>query len=159
MKCIIVEDDNLSATLLQSLLESNYSIELSGIFSTVNDAKNHLKKEKIDLIFLDVQLPDESGFELIRNSENPPLFIIISSFKQFGPEAFEFEAVDSFNFLRLKFNPETGNSMVTGTSSANAVEIPLQATPKPPLIIGGYSQPNIKTPEPFITYQPLKIYA
>ena len=70
MKCIIVEDDNLSATLLQSLLESNYSIELSGIFSTVNDAKNHLKKEKIDLIFLDVQLPDESGFELIRNSEN-----------------------------------------------------------------------------------------
>jgi two-component system, LytTR family, response regulator len=94
MKCIIVEDDKVSATHLKSLLENHPLIELSGIFSSVPEASNYLKKEKIDLIFLDIQLPGESGFDLLRNTVSPPLFIITSSFKHFGPEAYEFHAVD-----------------------------------------------------------------
>lgn len=95
MNCIIVDDDKLSCKLLESYVGKSGSLNLVGIFSDSVSARNELSKRKdIDLIFLDVEMPEIDGFEFIGSLEYPPNIIIVSSAEEYALKAFDFNVVD-----------------------------------------------------------------
>ncbi len=95
MNCIIVDDDKLSCKLLEGYVGKFASLNLVGIFSDSVSARNELSKRKdIDLIFLDVEMPEIDGFEFIGSLEYPPNIIIVSSAEEYALKAFDFNVVD-----------------------------------------------------------------
>lgn len=95
MNCIIVDDDALSCKLIEGFVKKSTSLNLLGIFSDSISARNEMtKRHDIDLIFLDIQMPELNGFEFLGSLENPPNIIIISSADEFALKAFDFNVVD-----------------------------------------------------------------
>ncbi|MCX6302061.1 MAG: LytTR family DNA-binding domain-containing protein [Bacteroidia bacterium] len=95
MNCIIVDDDKMSCKILEGYVSKSTSLNLIGTFNDSVDARNILtKRQDIDLIILDIQMPEMDGFDFIGSLENPPNIIIVSSAEQYAVKAFDFNVVD-----------------------------------------------------------------
>ena len=94
MRCIIVDDDEMSIALIRQYVEQTEGLELVTTFSNSVRAANFLLKEPVDLLFLDVEMPNMSGLDLIRTLEIKPQIILITSKKNYAIEAFEEEVTD-----------------------------------------------------------------
>lgn len=94
MNCIIVDDDKLARTALKQMIEKVDFLILKEECSDAVNAFNYLKKEPVDLIFLDVEMPGMTGIELIKNLEKRPLIILITSKENYAIEAFELNVAD-----------------------------------------------------------------
>ena len=95
MNCIIVDDDKLSCKVLEGYVGKSSSLTLLGTFNDSVSARNELSKRKdIDLIFLDVEMPELDGFDFIGSLEFPPNIIIVSSAEEYALKAFDFNVVD-----------------------------------------------------------------
>ena len=95
MNCIIVDDDKLSCKLLEGFVAKYSSLNLVGTFSDSVSARNELSKRKdIDLIILDVEMPELDGFDFIVSLEFPPNIIIVSATEQYAIKAFDLNVVD-----------------------------------------------------------------
>jgi len=95
MNCIIVDDDKLSSKVLEGYVAKSSSLNLLGTFNDSVSARNELsKRQDIDLIFLDVEMPELDGFDFIGSLEFPPNIIIVSSAEEYALKAFDFNVVD-----------------------------------------------------------------
>jgi two-component system LytT family response regulator len=94
MKCIIVDDNKLSREMVKQLVSQVDFLELKGECENPLDAFNFLKKEDVDLVFLDVEMPGMTGIELIKNLEKRPIIILITAKKNYAVEAFELNVAD-----------------------------------------------------------------
>ena len=94
MNCIIVDDDTLSRTTLRNYVEETPFLKLVTCCSSAIEAVNVLNREKIDLIFLDVEMPKMSGLELIKTLGHLPYIILVTANKNYAIEAFEYEVTD-----------------------------------------------------------------
>ena len=104
MNCLIVDDESVSREILTFLCEKEPEINLVGKFSNAMDAFRFLNKEDVDLIFLDIHMPDFTGFEFIQTLKNPPSIIITTSDQESALKAFEFESI--IDFLKKPIDPE-----------------------------------------------------
>lgn len=103
MKTILIDDEPLARTLLAELLEDEKDIE---IVASCNDGFEGLKaiqEHQPDLIFLDIQMPKITGFELLELLENPPKVIFTTAYDEYALKAFEVNALD---YLMKPINPE-----------------------------------------------------
>lgn len=94
MKVIIIDDEPLARSLLEELLEEEKNIE---IVASCNDGFEGLKaiqEHQPDLIFLDIQMPKITGFELLELIENPPMVIFTTAYDEYALKAFEVNALD-----------------------------------------------------------------
>ena len=95
MNCIIVDDDILTCKILEGYVSKSTSLNLAGVFSDSVAARDVLTKRKdIDLVILDIQMPEMNGFDFIRSLDFPPNIIIVSSAEEFALKAFDFNVVD-----------------------------------------------------------------
>jgi len=95
MNCIIVDDDKLSCKLLEGFVSKSTSLNLLGTFSDSVSARNELSRRRdIELVFLDVQMPEMDGFDFIGSLEHPPNIIIVSGNEEYALKAFDFNVVD-----------------------------------------------------------------
>jgi DNA-binding LytR/AlgR family response regulator len=95
MNCIIVDDDLLSRKVIEGFVKKFSVLNLIGIFSDSVSARNELmNREEIDLIFLDVEMPEMDGFDFIKSLDHPPNIILVSAGEQYAIKAFEFNVVD-----------------------------------------------------------------
>ena len=95
MNCIIVDDDKLSCKLLEGYVTKYASLNLIGIFNDPVSARNEISKHKdIDLILLDIKMPEMDGFDFIGSLDHPPNIIIVSGGGEFALRAFDFNVVD-----------------------------------------------------------------
>jgi DNA-binding LytR/AlgR family response regulator len=95
MNCIIVDDDKLSCKIIEGFVKKSTSLNLIGIFSDSISARNEMtKRHDIDLIFLDIQMPELNGFDFIGSLDNPPNIIIISSTEEYALRAFDNNVID-----------------------------------------------------------------
>jgi two-component system response regulator LytT len=103
VNCIIIEDEPAA----QSLLEHNISLcpglTCCGIFADAFSAQSFLDHETIDLMFLDINLPEMSGLSFLRSLIHPPLVIFTTAYPQYAIEGFDLEIVD---FLLKPFSYE-----------------------------------------------------
>lgn len=95
MKCIIIDDDKLSRISLEKLCSKVPDLIVLSTFESALGAINEVKNRKdIDLLFLDIHMPDLNGFEFLSALKNPPKVIFTTSDETKALEAFEVHAVD-----------------------------------------------------------------
>ena len=115
MNCIIVDDDEFSRKILKDFIAQTDILNLTGECSTPIEAINILGKEKVDLMFLDIKMPEMTGMELIKNLEHKPLIILITGFKEFALEAFEYNVTDyivkPLNYARFSKAVDRANEL------------------------------------------------
>ncbi len=94
MKAIIIDDSRLARNELKRLLATKKEIEIIGEAANSEQAKNIIEEKKPDIIFLDIQMPGKSGFELLEELEFVPKVIFTTAYDQYAVKAFEFNALD-----------------------------------------------------------------
>jgi DNA-binding LytR/AlgR family response regulator len=103
MNCIIIEDEPAAQTLLQSYIAKCPDFRLCGTFYDAISAQIFLDSNPIDLIFLDINLPEMSGVSFLRSLVRPPLVVFTTAYPQYAVDGFDLEAVD---FLLKPFSFE-----------------------------------------------------
>ncbi len=94
IKCIIVDDEPLAIELLESHLKKIDTLQLVGKARNAIEAHRILQQQRVDLMFLDIQMPHLSGIEMVRSLSVKPKVIFTTAFREFAVEGFELEAVD-----------------------------------------------------------------
>lgn len=94
MKCIIIDDEPFAIDLLRTYVEKTDSLELAGSFSNPVKAHSFLMKNNIDLIFLDINMPELTGIQLIKSLTHCPLIIFTTAYAEYGVESYEYNAAD-----------------------------------------------------------------
>lgn len=121
-KYLIVDDEPLARKLILSHASKIEGLELAGECGNAIEAANFLRNKSVDLIFLDIQMPEMSGLQLVSTLKNPPSVILTTAFREYAPEAFELNVVDyllkPIAFERLL---RAVNKFFDGTEKANSV--------------------------------------
>lgn len=92
--CITIDDEPLALNLLSTYIAQTEGLTLLQAFEDALQAKCYLEQHTVDLIFLDIDMPDMNGIKLIRSLSFKPLFIFTTAYKDYAWEGFELEAVD-----------------------------------------------------------------
>ncbi|NNE76279.1 MAG: response regulator transcription factor [Pricia sp.] len=93
MNCIVIDDEETARTIIEHLAENNPIVEIKASFSNAIDAIKYLNEHTVDLAFLDIHMPDFTGFDFIRTIKNCPKIILTTSDKNFALEAFEYDSI------------------------------------------------------------------
>ena len=92
--CIIVDDVEIDRLMIQLYLNRFSNFELIGAFSTAQKAIEVLEKTNVDILFLDIDLPNSSGIEIRKKALQVPVCIFITSHPEYALKSFELETLD-----------------------------------------------------------------
>ena len=92
--CIIVDDEQTARNILKKYIQEVTSLNLKGEFKNALDALEYLQNHKVDLIFLDIEMPKLSGINLAKIIENKIKIIFTTAHREFALEGFELSVVD-----------------------------------------------------------------
>ncbi|KQR66967.1 two-component system response regulator [Pedobacter sp. Leaf176] len=92
--CLIVDDEPPAREVLRRYIAQIPILNLVGECGNAVQAVTALKQQQVDLIFLDIQMPQITGLELIGTLNNPPKFVLTTAFEQYAVQAFELAVVD-----------------------------------------------------------------
>jgi DNA-binding LytR/AlgR family response regulator len=105
LQCIIIDDEPLARTGIREYIQDVEFLQLAGEFDNPMKAIDTLMQQKIDLIFLDIQMPRMTGLEFLKSLAQPPLVIFTTAYPQYAVEGFELNAIDyllkPFSFERF----------------------------------------------------------
>jgi two-component system LytT family response regulator len=94
LKCVAIDDEPLALELIKEYVEKFQELKLVQTFDDAISGAEFLRKNDIDLLFIDINMPDVTGTELVRSLEKKPLTIFTTAYKNFAFEGFELEAID-----------------------------------------------------------------
>jgi two-component system LytT family response regulator len=103
IRTIVIDDEKLAREITKGYLSKHPEIEIIAECSNGFDAIKKINEDKPDLIFLDIQMPKISGFEMLELLDNPPAIIFTTAYDQYAIKAFEVSAVD---YLLKPFSEE-----------------------------------------------------
>lgn len=106
---LIIEDDPLSRQALEDLVDHHKQLRLSAAFSNMTDALRYVERNDVDLILLDIGLPDADGFEFLRRSTVRAEVVVVSGDDSHALSAFEYDVVQ---YLVKPVDTESFNHMV-----------------------------------------------
>jgi len=93
-KCFIVDDEPLAIEVIANHLEKLQNFEIVGNYTDAIEAFMHYKKEKVDLLFIDIKMPDFNGLEFIKSLKNKPEIIVTTAFRDFAAQGFDLNVLD-----------------------------------------------------------------
>ncbi|MEQ6168082.1 MULTISPECIES: response regulator [unclassified Ekhidna] len=135
MKAIIVDDERLARKELISLLGSHPEIEVVDEAANPDEAVEKIEKHDPDVVFLDIQMPGKTGFEMLEEMERVPQVIFTTAYDEFALKAFEYNALD---YLLKPIQPERL------TESLNKVNIKTVEKPSKQQKLGSKDQVFVK---------------
>ena len=94
ISCIVVDDEPLALEVLSSFIARIPYLVLEGQYTDPFFAMEHLRKKKVDLLFVDIQMPDNSGIELVKTLNNPPKIVFTTAYSSYAIEGFNLNAMD-----------------------------------------------------------------
>ena len=94
MKALIIDDERLARKELNSLLKEHKEIEVIGEAANIDEALELIDEKNPDLLFLDIQMPGGTGFDLLEKLDGVPKVIFITAYDEFALKAFEVNALD-----------------------------------------------------------------
>lgn len=105
MRCLIIDDEPLSVRVVEKYLAELPQWDLIASCENAFEAMEILRKEEVDLVFLDINMPKLSGISFLKSLKNPPLVIFITAYPEHAVEGFELAALDyllkPFSFERF----------------------------------------------------------
>lgn len=94
LQCIAIDDEPLALEVLQRFAEKIPAIKLVRTFQNPLEAVQFLQDEPIDLVFLDIQMPDLNGLQLLNSIAEKPLIIFTTAYPEYAVDSYELDAVD-----------------------------------------------------------------
>ncbi|PCJ65501.1 MAG: DNA-binding response regulator [Bacteroidetes bacterium] len=94
MNCIAVDDEPLALDIIEAYVNKHPELKLVARCNNAAEASEVLKTHKVDLMFLDIQMPEISGLSFVKSLENKPLFMFTTAYPDFALEGFELDAID-----------------------------------------------------------------
>lgn len=110
LNCIIVDDEPLSQDVIIDFVNASPELKLVAVCSNAIEAGEHLKQYKIDIVFLDINMPKLSGISFVKSLKTPPAVVFITAYPEYAIDGFEVDAVDyllkpvSFERFRTAIN-------------------------------------------------------
>lgn len=114
MKAIIIDDERLARRELTSLLSNHPEVEIVDEAANADEAMEMIGKHDPDVIFLDIQMPGKTGFELLESLERVPQVIFTTAYDEFAIKAFDVNAID---YLLKPIQPERLTESLTKVQS------------------------------------------
>ena len=93
-KCLIVDDEPLAVEVIENHLNKIEQLELVGTCKNAFEVYNFLQENKVDLMFLDIHMPEMKGTDLIKNLKNPPKVILTTAYREYALESYELNVLD-----------------------------------------------------------------
>jgi two-component system response regulator LytT len=118
MNCIVIDDEEMARAIIGQMIENTAQLKLVQEFSNAMQAIKYLNQNQVDLIFLDIHMPDFTGFDFIQTIKNPPKVILVTSDKNFAIEAFEYECIVDY-----LVKPITEDRFLKAVQKANAKQL------------------------------------
>ena len=94
LKCIIIDDEPLAREGMKLNIKEINFLELIGEFEDAIKANDFIANNNVDLMFLDIQMPNLSGIDFLKSIKNPPLTILTTAYPQFALESYDLDIVD-----------------------------------------------------------------
>ena len=94
LRCLIVDDDDVSRALIEHYVSQHEGLVLVASCPSAIEAANALQREAIDLVFLDVEMPEMSGLDLLKSLHERPQIILVTSKERYALEAFDIGVTD-----------------------------------------------------------------
>lgn len=94
MIAIAIDDEPIALDIIRSHASKVPFVELSAAFTNAFEAITYLQQNKVDLIFLDIKMPDISGIDFLKSLSNPPMVIFTTAYTEHAVQSFELDAVD-----------------------------------------------------------------
>ena len=94
LNCLIVDDEPLSQDVIVDFVNASPELNLVAVCSNALEANSYLKKQKIDILFLDINMPKLSGISFVKSLKAPPAIIFITAYPEYAIDGFEVDAVD-----------------------------------------------------------------
>ncbi|NNJ55387.1 MAG: response regulator, partial [Bacteroidia bacterium] len=94
MNCIAVDDEPLALDIIENYVNKHPDLNLVARCNNAAEASEVLKTRKVDLMFLDIQMPEISGLNFVKSLEKKPLFMFTTAFPDYAVEGFELDAID-----------------------------------------------------------------
>ena len=103
MNALIVDDERLARSELRRLLQEHPDFSIVGEAANADEAEAQLSQLQVDVLFLDIQMPGASGFDLLERLDHVPLLIFTTAYDEHAVRAFE---VNAFDYLMKPIRPE-----------------------------------------------------
>jgi len=110
LKCAVVDDSSLQRLSIVKLIKDHPNLKLVAEYNNAIETKNGLLDTEVDLIFLDIEMPILTGFELLDDLPNKPQIIFVTGKTKYAFKAFDYDAVD---YIHKPVNRERFNNAVT----------------------------------------------
>lgn len=130
MNCIIIDDEATARAIIGRLCSNVNQLNVREEFPNAMQAIKYLNQNNIDLIFLDIHMPDFTGFDFIETLKNPPKIILTTSDANFAIQAFEYDCIVDYlvkpitpdRFQKAIKKAEAKSSIVVSPSSSEKIE-------------------------------------
>jgi len=94
IQCIAIDDEPLALQQIAGYIKSTPFLDLRGLYESAVQAIELLENTTVDLMFVDINMPDLNGMEFVKNLENPPLVVFVTAYGEYALEGFRVDAVD-----------------------------------------------------------------
>jgi DNA-binding LytR/AlgR family response regulator len=94
MNCLAIDDEPLALNVLKEFCQKVDYLNLVAVCTNPFEALQWINRQQIDLIFLDIQMPNITGIEFVRTLKNPPLIVFTTAYSNYALEGFELNAID-----------------------------------------------------------------
>lgn len=105
IRCLIVDDEPYARKLLEEFVQKTEELTLIGSANNAMEARTILAKQKVDILFLDIQMPELTGIDFLKSSTRTPLVVFTTAYAEYALQGFELDAVDyllkPFDFNRF----------------------------------------------------------
>ncbi|MDD4602705.1 MAG: LytTR family DNA-binding domain-containing protein [Bacteroidales bacterium] len=118
MRCIAIDDEPLALEVIKKYCSETPLVKIENTFTDAIQALTWLKTQRVDLIFLDIQMPDINGIQFIANLKDPPMVIFTTAFPEYAVKGFELEAID---YLVKPIKPERFFKAIIKAQKAKSV--------------------------------------
>lgn len=106
INCVAIDDEPLALEVVKRYISKTPELHLEATFSDGIEAKNYIQKNQVDLLFLDIQMPDITGMQLFKELSIKPMVIFTTAHKESATDAFDEDAIDyllkPFNLARFQ---------------------------------------------------------